>query len=311
MFISSDPSTPTTPLTLDQKIKHYQSVLTPPPDVSFCTSAPEPLSFSIFLAQTKAYLQAHPLALIGEVGLDKSFRIATAWLPEDHQARDDSLTPGGREGRKLSPYRVDMVHQKKILLAQLSLAGEMGRSVSCHGVAAHGVLFNTLSETWKGHEKKVTSNRERKKESKARAVVGDTGDESSDEADEAGKPFPPRLCLHSFSGPSEQVKMYTHAAIPCEIFFSFSSVINFVPVDEEGDDVEKKQQWERANRKTIDAVKAVPGNRLLVESDLHVAGDRMDGYLEEIVRWICQIKGWGLEEGTTRLGENWRRFVFG
>jgi hypothetical protein len=50
---------------------------------------------------------------------------------------------------------------------------------------------------------------------------------------------------------------------------------------------------------------------ILVESDLHTAGEEMDLRLEDIVRRICGAKGWGLDEGVERLGRNWRAFVFG
>jgi hypothetical protein len=50
---------------------------------------------------------------------------------------------------------------------------------------------------------------------------------------------------------------------------------------------------------------------VLVESDLHTAGEEMDRRLEDIVRRICKIKGWGLEEGVKKLGDNWRAFAFG
>jgi hypothetical protein len=37
----------------------------------------------------------------------------------------------------------------------------------------------------------------------------------------------------------------------------------------------------------------------------------MDKYLEAIVRRICNIKGWSLEDGVRQLGKNWKGFVFG
>ncbi|KAG9839345.1 Metallo-dependent hydrolase, partial [Aureobasidium melanogenum] len=286
----------TTTLTPEQKIEHYQSALTPTPtDRDFLLALPDPRPFSVFLDETKNYLKKYPLALIGEVGLDKQFRIPEAWLPGQKSERDEALTPGGREGRSLSPYRVSMDHQKKVLLAQLHLAGELGRATSVHGVQAHGVVFNTLQETWKGHERKVLSKRERRKQE----AVNTTSTEGQDQPGEGERkptPYPPRICLHSYSGPPETIKQYLDPRIPAKIFFSFSSVINFSHA---------------GVAKTEDAVNAVPDDRILIESDLHTAGERMDGYLEEVVRRICEIKGWELEHGVKQLAANWKSFAFG
>lgn len=295
-----------------QKIAHYQSVLTPKTDDhDYLLRLPDPRAFSQFLQQTRNYLERFPLALVGEIGLDKQFRIPEAWLPGEQQEKDDGLTPGGREGRKLSPYRVAMFHQKSVLLAQLHLAGELGRACSVHGVQAHGVLFETLRETWKGHERKVMSKREKKRgmTSQARNGHAEPEDQASREGkeDDQGKPsarsYPPRICLHSFSGPAEQAKLYSDPAIPVDVYFSFSAVINFS--NEEG------EAAERGNKKSEAAIKAVPDDRILIESDLHIAGNRMDDYLEDIVRKICDIKAWEINDGVQRLGDNWKRFVFG
>lgn len=285
----------------EQKILHYQSVLTPKSeDVDFLLALPVPRPFSQFLGETRAYLSSFPMALIGEVGLDKSFRIPEDWLPEQKQERDAGLTPGGREGRRLSPYRVSMDHQRKVLLAQLALAGEMGRAVSVHGVQAHGIVFDTLSETWRGHERQALRKRDKKRDAHlrdthdARQINENKGKDLSNHP--GPKPYPPRICLHSYSGPPETVKRYLNPAIPADIFFSFSSVINLST---------------SAAGKTEEAIKAVPGDRVLVESDLHTAGDRMDAYLEEIIRKVCELKGWSLEAGVLQLGRNWKEFVFG
>jgi len=286
-------------LTPDQKAAHYQAVLNPnSEDRDFLLTLPDPKPFGDFLGQTKDYLSRYPLALVGEVGLDRSFRIPEAWLPEQVGSREAALTPGGREGRKLSPYRVNIEHQRKVLLAQLRVAGEMQRAVSVHGVAAHGVVYETVAETWKGHEKHVSSKREKKRaEAAAKAHAGPWEDEEDDVKPAGPKPYPPRVCLHSFSGPAETVKQYIAPSVPCEVFFSFSTTIN---------------AWsESGDGKVEAAVRMVPDNRLLMESDLHTAGDRMDGYLEAIVRKICEVKGWELEEGVRRLGANWKNFVFG
>ncbi|KAK5156141.1 Cut9-interacting protein scn1 [Recurvomyces mirabilis] len=287
----------------EQKVEHYFKVLTPYPgtdDRKFLLSLPEPLPFNNFLARTKEHLSRYPLALIGEIGLDKSFRIPEDGTTEHDQQRDVNLTPGGREGRQLSRFRVSMNQQRKVLLAQLRLAGELRRAASVHGVAAHGVLYETLAETWKGHEKHTPSKRERRKAEAAGNTESMQQDEQELAAESSGPlPYPPRICLHSFSGQAETVKQYIAPAIPCEVFFSFSTTINSWIEDSSGQ--------AGKSGKVEAAVRAVPDDRILIESDLHSAGPHMDQYLAEIVRKICEVKGWQIDEGVRMLGRNWKR----
>ncbi len=279
----------------DAKVAHYQTVLKPSPqDVEFLARLPDPMSLSNFLAQTKSRLEQHPCALIGEVGLDDSFRLPGAWQPGQEVGRDDSLTPGGREGRRLSPYRVRMKHQRKILSAQLKLAGTMQRAVSVHGVQAHGVLFETLRETWTGHEREVLSKSERKRRGSVRNAHIHEAMQETEEKDKG--PYPPRVCLHSYSGSLEMLDQWLHQSIPVDIFFSFSIVINFST---------------SAVSKTREVIKAVPSNKILIESDLHIAGARMDENLESVAREVCDLKGWTLPEGIRQLRRNWEAFIYG
>ncbi|KAF2136110.1 uncharacterized protein K452DRAFT_292692 [Aplosporella prunicola CBS 121167] len=284
----------------EQRAQHYEGVFAPgvkrEQEAEFLRKLPAPRPLGAFLAELRDALLAYPLALVGEVGLDKSFRVPVAWGADEHAARDEGLTPGGREGRLLSPHGVAMAHQRKVLTAQLNLAGELGRAVSVHGVQAHGVLFETIRETWRGFERVRMSRRERKRRGVTAEEEAEEEAEEYEEADGKPKPFPPRLCLHSYSGHASQLKQYFDPSVPVDVFVSFSAAINFS---------------ERGAAAARDAVVAVPEDRLLVESDLHSAGKDMDEGLEEVVRLVCELRGWGLEEGVKRLRANWERFVFG
>ncbi|RSL89439.1 hypothetical protein CEP51_001186 [Fusarium floridanum] len=280
-----------TPGSVPDKVAHYAAVLQPEPDAAFISSLPDPTPISSFIKSTRSLLDSHPKALVGEIGLDKAFRLPQAWKPSDKASRDESLTPGGREGRLLSPHRVRMEHQRSILAAQLRLAAETRRAVSIHGVQAHGVLHETLAATWKGHEKEVITRRKR------RLVAQGAEDFSSDEDEDEEKPYPPRICLHSFSGSVEVLKQYLHPAIPARIFVSLSSAVNL--------------STEATSTRTDEVLRALPDESILVESDLHIAGEDMDAALEEMYRHVCEVKGWELEDGVKRIAKNYNDFIHG
>ncbi|KAK3318329.1 hypothetical protein B0H66DRAFT_233314 [Apodospora peruviana] len=276
-----------------QKPRHYEAVLTPAPDAAFVASLPEPQPLSEFLAATRQRLLALPTAMVGEIGVDRAFRLPSGDV--EQSSRDENITPGGREGRMLSPYHVKMEHQLLVLKAQLRLAGEIGRPVSVHGVQAHGVLFDALASLWKGYEKEVISRR------KKRLVAQGAEDFSSDDEDEneepyTAKPFPPRICLHSFSGPPQMLRQYLNPEIPATLFFSFSIGVNL--------------GGPKSEAKFAEVIQACPDDKLLIESDLHTAGDQMDEQLEQIGRKVCEIKGWTLDEGLVRLRRNYEDFVY-
>lgn len=284
---------------IPNKFNHYRSAISPSPENDdFIASLPDPWPLSALLHHTRVYLETYPYAIVGEIGLDRAFRIPENEMADNGYERDPALTPGGREGRRLSPYRVDMQHQRKILKAQLTIAGEMQRAVSVHGVAAHGIVFETLQDTWRGHERRVLSKRERKRRASFDAAhhvgVEPEADEKSSCSGDP-KPFPPRICLHSYSGPADTLKQYLHPSVPATIFFSFSRLVNF----------------SSASSKAVAAIQAVPDDRILAESDLHAAGEQMDFLLEDVIRKICQTKGWTLEEGVNRLRANWVYYIFG
>lgn len=266
------------------KGRHYKAVLTPSPEnPAFWHDLPVPEPLSAFIAATRARLKADTLAMVGEIGLDKSFRLPLQWESPALKDQDPERTPGERQRRPLSQHRIQMEHQKTILMAHLRLAGELGRAVSVHGVKVHGLLYDLLSSCWKGHERKGRNQRSRMR--------------TTAEPDTGAKPYPPRICLHSFSGKGDAVKQYLKPSIPAKIFFSFSMANNLAS--------------EAARVKAADAVRIVPHDRVLVESDLHSAGERMDGELEEMCRAICEFKGWEQEEGVKRIADNYKELAFG
>lgn len=290
-------------VTLEDKRRHLAAVLLPAPAEkhaaaleALAASLPAVRPLSAFVAETRQRLQAHPTALVGEIGLDKSFRVPEPAPASVENGTASGATPGGREGRRLSPFRVLPAHQTAVLEAQLRLAVELGRPISVHGVQAHGLLFETLAATWRGHEREVPSRREKRKDKMDYVEE----EEEEDEEDEGRNintpaPYPPSICLHSFSAPVEMLRQYIDPRIPAAVYFSFSTVVN----------ASSESVW----RRTREVVAACPDDRLLVESDLHVAGPPMDAMLEDMYRRVCDIKGWTLAEGVERVAQNYEAFV--
>lgn len=325
LFDDTSPPTSSASIDLPTNAAHYGAVLSgdahhSPAAAALVDSLPTPTRLSTVLQETEARLRAHPHALVGEVGLDRAFRIPNAWLPHELDSRDASVTPGSREGRRLSPYRVRLEHQRVVLKAQLRLAGKLRRAVSVHSVQSHGAVWEVLEELWKGKKREVLTRREEKRENvyRKKGALGDGGEGDDEDEEREGEgegagdrsreeeredekeplPFPPRICLHSYSGPPDTLRQFLHPSVPAKVFFSFSQVINF--------------DGSESSVRRVDAViRALPNDRILVESDLHCAGDRMDALLEKAVRKICAVKGWELEDGVKTLGRNWKNFVFG
>lgn len=287
------------------KAQHYRNVLfgtlgNEEEDSRFFKTLPAPKPLSVLLDETKARLLARPNALVGEVGLDKAFRLPMPWQEEELESRNTGLTPGSREGRRLSPYKVTLEHQKALLKAQLQLAGQLRRAVSVHSVQAHGAVLEVFQELWKGHERKMESKRRRKKQQRVEEEADqvDAIQDGNNDCENMEKtlPYPPRICMHSYSGSPEAIKQLTRPEIPSEVYFSFSTVINF-----DG----PSSKWARSS------LKSLPDDRILVESDLHTAGQKMDDLLEDVIKTVCRVKGWPLEGGIRKLADNWQRFVFG
>ena len=128
---------------------------------------PEPIQFNDIVEHLRENIrtvkQCGRLVMLGEVGLDGAARVI--WPKEarglyDEQTRtlrrgqsSSNSTPGNETGeqgtaleggdgdgewKRLTPFKISMDHQKKILRAQMKVAIEFGVPVSLHCVAAPG-----------------------------------------------------------------------------------------------------------------------------------------------------------------------------
>ena len=104
--------------------------------------------------------------------------------------------------------------------------------------------------------------------------------------------------MHSYSGPPDALKQFFNPKVPTDFYFSFSTAINFP---------DSRVSTDKATR----VIELVPDDRILIESDLHCAGETMDGLLQDIILRVCDIKQWPLAEGAERLKQNWIKFAFG
>lgn len=122
------------------KSDHYAAVLEPAPTDALLDLLPDPVPLEDHLQRIREiilkYDKSHDFVYgIGEIGLDKLFRVPTSgWYGRP-----------GFENARLSGCRVSLDHQKAVLSRQLLLAGELGVSVSVHCVKAHGALYELIT----------------------------------------------------------------------------------------------------------------------------------------------------------------------
>lgn len=92
---------------------------------------PDPLSFSKIMAELSENLTHLPNALVGEVGIDRAFRVPIKPYP--------ATAPS-----KLSPFHVPTEHQMAILERQIQVAIDLRRSVSVHSVKSQQLTMELL-----------------------------------------------------------------------------------------------------------------------------------------------------------------------
>lgn len=123
----------------------------------------------------------------------------------------------------------------------MMLAAKLRRPVSVHCVDQHGVFVSVIKELIESQELEETS------------------------------VFPPAIAMHSFTGTAHHAKellTLEKRISPRKplFYFGFSHTVNFA-----------MSTSEKSRRKGRDAVRAVPDDRLLVESDVHSSQDLLGG----------------------------------
>lgn len=123
------------------KADHYNQILKPSPSPQLLNNLPDPINLDEYLLKLQHLIGKHGMKVgIGELGLDKAFRIPTNGYYGSKEFDNEN------EEVKLSACRVDISHQRTILTKQLSIANCFKLPVSLHCVKAHGMLFDTITK---------------------------------------------------------------------------------------------------------------------------------------------------------------------
>lgn len=123
------------------KDRHYRHVLEGTKQASeeefqaLMKVLPVPFSLSDWERRMNMVLTAYPQANVGELGLDKSFRVPTC----GHLAVQDADS-------RLTSYRVSVAHQLCVVRMQLDLAQRHRRWVSVHNVNCAGKLVELVKD---------------------------------------------------------------------------------------------------------------------------------------------------------------------
>lgn len=114
------------PDSLPSKEEHYASLFpTQEPILSYLLPyLPSPISIETFLSTLEQNLLSYPTSFVGEIGLDKAFKIP-------HPPSLLSLEPNLP---KNSPLSTPISHQIRLVEAQFDLALKLNRNVSQHCV---------------------------------------------------------------------------------------------------------------------------------------------------------------------------------
>lgn len=267
---------------------------------------PEPIPLQSILQELRKNLEAHPDSLLGEIGIDRVFRLPRdpkGWTrePDEEEEKESNESPSlGRRKRPLTSLTPSIDHQLEVAKSQIALAIELKRSISFHSVRAGGALTDLLEDLRKSFpdENDGLSKRERKRKEKEQRHIGNENIYLEEEEDSRLRFSDINLDLHSCTL-SPQMISQIQKKYP-NIYVSFSLAIN-------------------ARQKDLpDQLRACDPNRLLIESDWHSA-EGLGSRCWAMIRLVTDTITDGLVpkdvQGEERyayaarlLHENWRRF---
>ncbi|KAL7550721.1 hypothetical protein ACHAWF_013936 [Thalassiosira exigua] len=257
-----------------------------------------------WLTDLDKYLSQHPHLVVGEIGLCKMARFVREF-PKDKGGKSTALQL-----------------QKLVFRKQLELAAKWSRPVTVHCVNAHGLFMEVMKDILK--EAKDASAGQELPEAKAHWK----------------RAFPPAVAMHSFTGTAHHVGeilalenellnseeeqagkrrrrgRQNQQPEACDrtpgndssgqnkrnkkdllFYFGFSHAVNHIMCTSE-----------KARKKGKEAVRSVPPDRLLVESDVHAPPDVALG-TAGAVAYVAQARGEKLELVADLSARNGLRFL--
>jgi Tat protein secretion system quality control protein TatD with DNase activity len=255
-----------------------------------------------WLEELEQHIKQHPNLVVGEIGLCKMARFVREF-PVEHGGKQTALQL-----------------QKIVFRKQMELAAKYRRPVTVHCVNMHGSFMEVLAEIL--HDAKESYN----------TRESETYDNSISLQEFVRGKFPPSIAMHSFTGTAHHAqeilifedeilnphkkdnakrgskkRMQSHADAAdkqsssntkhCLFYFGFSHAVNQLMCTSD-----------KARRKGMEAVRAIPPERLLAESDVHNSADVILG-TAGAVAYIAAARGEELTSVADQTTMNGLRYL--
>ncbi|KAF9147603.1 hypothetical protein BG015_010721 [Linnemannia schmuckeri] len=145
---NSTPIDATIPNADDARFSHYKTVLSLPASASesyladLAKRLPTPRTLEPALQELRRQLEAHPHAVLGEIGLDRTARVPepsfVASSSTEKEVSEETSTTTTTPQKRITLALTSIQHQLDIVREQLKLAAALDRPVSFHCVQAYG-----------------------------------------------------------------------------------------------------------------------------------------------------------------------------